>query len=306
MEMSNTSANEVTLAELLEVVWKQKLYIGGITVIAAVVSVILSLQLPNMYYSEAVLTPAQSSEMPNLSGQLGGLASLAGLSLGADQGNRTAVALETLKSRKFITGFIKKHQIAMPLIAATEWDNTADKLVIDSTLYSAERNEWVREVSYPYTQVPSDWELYDAFMKIMSIEQDPVSGVIKVGIEFLSPYLAAQWVENLVKDINQEMRSRDKEQAVKSIEYLTKEIENIAVASTREVFFSLVEEQLKTKMLAEVTPDYAFTVIDPPYASELKSAPKRSFIVLIVTFLAAFIATVLFSVIALSRQKNIA
>lgn len=301
---ANQSLSEISLGDLFKEVWKGKYVIIGVSALAAIISIFLSLELPNKYYSEAVLISAQSNDSQALSGQLGGLASLAGINLGGEQGSRTTVALEVMKSRKFINSIVKKHELAVPLIAVDEWDALTNTLSIDETIYNVNTSSWVRSVSHPYNQIPSEWELYRSFTDILNISEDASTGVIRVGIEYVSPYLAAEWVEIVVNEINQEMRRVDKDKAQKSIDYLNREIQNITVASTRDVFFNLIEEQLKSKMLVEVSPDYAFTVIDPPFASELKTAPKRSFIVLIVTFLTGFITTILFVSISLSNKKS--
>ena len=41
-------------------------------------------------------------------------------------------------------------------------------------------------------------------------------------------------------------------------------------------FFKIIEDQTKYKMLAEATPEYAFTTIKPSMISEIKSFPSRS------------------------------
>ncbi len=53
--------------------------------------------------------------------------------------------------------------------------------------------------------------------------------------------------------------------------------------------FSLVEEQMKTKMLANVRSEYVFKTIDPPYQPEVKSGPFRSIIVLLTIVVHCFI-----------------
>jgi len=50
------------------------------------------------------------------------------------------------------------------------------------------------------------------------------------------------------------------------------------LVSLDEVFAQLIEEQTKTIMLANVSKDYVFTVIDPAVVPELESYPKRAVI----------------------------
>jgi capsule polysaccharide export protein KpsE/RkpR len=67
-----------------QIIAKQRKMIVGITLAAAVISIIYSICLPNIYSAKAMLYPVQEDKnlMPALMGQLGGLAGLAGGSLG--------------------------------------------------------------------------------------------------------------------------------------------------------------------------------------------------------------------------------
>ena len=111
--------DEIDLRELFRVLWAGKWLIGGITFAATVIAVIVALMLPNIYKAEALLAPNQEQGAGGLSAlaaQYGGLASLAGISLGSGPSDKTALGLEILKSRKFTSDFIEHHDILVPLI----------------------------------------------------------------------------------------------------------------------------------------------------------------------------------------------
>ena len=46
----------------------------------------------------------------------------------------------------------------------------------------------------------------------------------------------------------------------------------------REVFYTIIEEQVKSKMLAEASPEYVFVTVSPAMVPEEKSQPKRALI----------------------------
>ena len=60
-----------------------------------------------------------------------------------------------------------------------------------------------------------------------------------------------------------------------------------------EVFAELIEEQTKTVMLANVTDEYVFQVIEPPVAPELKSEPQRALICVLGVLLGGMLALVM-------------
>ena len=79
--------DEIDLRELFGVLWAGKIKIIAITAVFAVASVIYALSVPNQYKATALLAPAQSSGggLSGALGQLGGLASLAGVSIGGGE-----------------------------------------------------------------------------------------------------------------------------------------------------------------------------------------------------------------------------
>ena len=58
----------------------------------------------------------------------------------------------------------------------------------------------------------------------------------------------------------------------------------------QEVFYTIIEEQIKTKMLAEVSPDYVFVTVSPATVPAEKSTPKRASICILGTILGGIFA----------------
>ncbi len=77
-----------------------------------------------------------------------------------------------------------------------------------------------------------------------------------------------------------------------------------ALVSLDEVFAQLIEEQTKTIMLANVSKDYVFDVIDPPVAPELKSKPSRALICVLGTLLGGMLGVVVVLIRYYGRQSQ--
>ncbi|MCV5887362.1 Wzz/FepE/Etk N-terminal domain-containing protein, partial [Escherichia coli] len=91
--------------ELFKALWKGKWIIIATTLIFAIGSVLYALSLPNIYKADALLAPAESSNgggLSKMAGQLGGLATLAGVNLGNADSSQADLAVQVMKSRKFI------------------------------------------------------------------------------------------------------------------------------------------------------------------------------------------------------------
>ncbi|MBH0066691.1 Wzz/FepE/Etk N-terminal domain-containing protein [Pseudoalteromonas sp. NZS100] len=299
--------DEVDIRELFAVIWQGKWIIAAVTILFAIASVFYAINQPNIYKSEILLAPAEqegSSGLAGLAGQFGGLASLAGVNLGSGSSNKAQLAIEVLKSRKFISGFVEKHEILPDLMAAKSWDMQENKVIYDNELYDAENNKWLREVQAPYKPKPSMQEAYKEFIEVISTNTDKETGMVEISAEHVSPYVAQQWVEWLVADINKTMKSRDVIEAKKSTDFLTKQIQQTKVADIRSVLYKLVEEQAKTIMFANVRDEYVFKTIDPALVPEEKFKPSRALIVILGTLLGGILSVLCLLIKEFTNKKN--
>ena len=280
--------DELDIRELITSIWAGKLFIFIVTSFFAVASVIYALNLPNIYKAEAVLIAAESKESNGLAGlasQFGGLAGLAGVDIGGGSGNKTQLALEILKSRKFISNFIEKHAILPDLMAAKSWDMSSNSISYNEALYLPLEDKWIREVKAPKRAKPSMQEAYKVFSKIVDTNSEPESSTITLSVEHISPVIAQQWVNWLIEDINREVKQREVAEAIKSTQFLTEQLEKTKVSDIRSVLYNLVEEQTKTIMFANVRDEYVFKTIDPAIVPEEKFKPRRAVICIAGTFL---------------------
>jgi uncharacterized protein involved in exopolysaccharide biosynthesis len=283
-DMRDQYDDEIDLRELFGVLWAGRIKIIAITAVFAIASVIYALSMPNQYKATVLLSPAQSSSGGGLSGalgQLGGLASLAGVSLGG-AGSSSQQAQEIMQSWSFIEGFIEDNNLAVGVYAADGWDRSSNEIEVDSDLYDVSKSQWL--VENDNTGVlgpPSSWELFEAFSEILSVSEDKKSGLVEVSIEYYSPYLAKQWLDLYVAAINAHMQQREMAKVTRNIEYLQIQIKKTSIAEMQEVFYTIIEEQIKNKMLAEASPEFVFDSVSPSMVPEVKSQPKRAMIVIL-------------------------
>ncbi|MCZ4253677.1 Wzz/FepE/Etk N-terminal domain-containing protein [Pseudoalteromonas shioyasakiensis] len=270
---------EIDLKLLGRALWASKLTIFIFTFAIGTLATIFAITRPNIYQSEALLAPVESEDrggLASLAGQFGGIASLAGLNLGSGSVSNVNLAIEILKSKRFISEFIEKHDILIELMAVDGWVMGTGELSIDNDIYDVEKKKWIRDVNPPLKSKPSSQEAYKEFRKIFFVFTEEETGMVRISIEHYSPIIAQQWVNLLVKDINDEMKLRDVQEAEKSIEFLKGQIENTQVTDIKSVLYSLIEEQAKTIMFANVRDEYVFKTIDPPLVAEEKIKPKRA------------------------------
>lgn len=300
--------DEIDLRELFSVIWQGKWLIIAITAVFAIGSVIFALMQPNTYMSEALLAPAseeQGGGLSALAGQFGGLASMAGINLGAGGGvDKTQMAIEVIKSRQFASQFIQKHNILPDLMAVDKWSMADNTIIYNEELYNQKTNAWVREVKAPFKPEPSMQEAYKVFSKAISVNAAKDTGMVTISVEHLSPSVAQQWVTWLVEDINKVMKERDVAEAIRSSEFLNKQIALTNVADIRSILYKLIEEQAKTIMFAEVRDEYVFKTIDPALVPEEKAGPKRALICVLGTMLGGMLAVMIVLIRHFVRKED--
>ena len=288
--------DEIDLRELFMVLWSGKWLISAVTGLAAAISVVVALSLPNIYTASALLAPAESSGggLSGLMKQYGGLTSLAGVSLpGGEEGSRAQLGMQLMKSRAFIGDFVERRDILPELMAVESWDAGSGKIIFDPDDYETATGTWVRDVDLPKQPKPSLLEAHEEFMDILGVSEDKQTGYVTVSVDHHSPVIAAQWVNWLIEDVNAAVKAQDVTEAQKSIEYLKQQVANTSLADLQAMFFELIQSQTETVMLAEVRPEYVFKTIDPAVVPEEKSKPSRALICVLGTLLGGMLGVVI-------------
>ncbi|APP06368.1 MULTISPECIES: Wzz/FepE/Etk N-terminal domain-containing protein [Vibrio] len=305
---TDCNENEVDIRELLKAIWKGKWVIVAITSVFAISSVLYALSLPNIYRADALLAPAESSNgggLSKMAGQLGGLAALAGVNIGGGESSQTGLAVQVMKSRQFLEGFIDKHDLLVPLMAAKGWDLASNKLILNEELYDSVTGKWLRAPQGLRGSKPSNLEAFEVFNnEVLDIQQDKESGLYTISIKHYSPYVAQEWVNWIIEDINKVMRERTIAETSQNLKYLNAQLRNTSVAEMQNTFYKLIEEQTKSLMLAEVQEEFVFKVIDPAVVPEIKDSPARAILCVFITFLGFMTAIAIVLIrFAVKRQK---
>lgn len=298
------NANAFDLIQLWLVLWSSKWLIIGLSFLCSVGILIFSLTLPNMYKSTVLLAPQKQQESGSLSalaGQLGGLASVAGINLGGAS-DQTGVYLEVIKSKDFLYEFIGENNVKVNLFAAKKWDKETDTLELDETIYK--NGQWLIDDETQETLEPTLFKTYELFLKKLTVEQDKITGLVKIAFEHMDPRISKSYVESIVSLINKSVREREIAENKESIKYLHEELAKTNIAEMKNVFYTIVEEQTKAMLLAKVRKDFAFKVIESPIVEEQKSSPNRAVICILGAIFSGFFICVIFLLIHFFRQNK--
>lgn len=135
-DMNDVESDEIDLSKLISSVWQGRLVIFFFTFFCGLMAIFYASNLNDVYKSELVVAPAEQQGASGLSGQLGGLAAIAGVNLGSSSSvDKTTLALHILQSREFLSKFLTKHDVLVELMASEGWNREKNSIIIDDDLY---------------------------------------------------------------------------------------------------------------------------------------------------------------------------
>ncbi len=284
----NDFDDQINLLEIIDVLFKAKWKIISLSTFIAIIGVFYSLSLSNIYESKALLSPSNSSS--SISGALGGYAGLAGLAgisipSSGDDGN-TAKAMEKLYSLSFFEKNILPNIYLPDLMAIESWNFETNMLVYDESIYKTDNNTWIK--------MPSAQESFRAFIEQhFKLSQNGNTGFVTLRIKHQSPYIAKQWAELMVNQVNTFYRQKDKLESEKAVSYLNKQIAMTNLSEIKEAIAKLLQEETKKLTLIEAKKFYVFDYVDPPAVMERKSEPSRASLCILITLLGGMLSIIL-------------
>jgi uncharacterized protein involved in exopolysaccharide biosynthesis len=239
-------SEDTDLRKLLDGLLAHRWLVLACVLVSTAAFVTLAMVMTPVYRAATVLIPA-SDERNSLAGslnstlgQLGGLASLAGVSLGSADA-ATEEALAVLRSRQFTERFINDLNLMPQLYSPKDFEKASP---------------------------PTPARAFRKFKKIRTITQDKKTGLVMLQVDWKDREAAAMWANELAARLNAEMRNRAIAQAEASVAFLEKELARTSAVETRQAINRLIESQIKQRMLANVSQEYAFRVVDRAMAPD--------------------------------------
>lgn len=293
--------DEINLYELFKTFWDSKWLISSITIASCIFIVLYSLSIPNVYRSSALVMPAQSqgSSMSGSLSGLGGLASMAGISIPSGNSNNKEEAIAVLTSHQFLEDFIINNDILLPLMASKGWDAKKNELILNSKIYDIKNKKWAGKTNTP----PSIQEAVRSFRQIYIVSENKKNGFVTISIDFYSPYVSKEWIDLIIENINETMRVQAVSMATSSLNYLNEQISKTNISEIKIVLSELAKSETQKIMLSKSSPEYVFKTIDKAFAPEIKISPRRS-VICIIGALVGFSLSLLISILLRLRKEK--
>ena len=255
-------------------------------IVPSLVGLIYALIATSLFRADVIMISNQEEgeSLVNLSKQYSGLAAMAGLAIGGGGGvvDKTDRSLAILTSRSFIEEFVQGQDIRKHLF---------------SYLWDTKQNRWKEGE-------PTAAQTYKLLISnVVNVDVDRRTNLITLSVTWEDPVLAAQWANQIIKDINKKIREQEIKELQQSIDFMQAQLDNSdSSGSLNLVMLNLIEEITKKIMIANVREEYAFKIIDPAVVPEMKYKPSKRNIVIISFLMGLLIAVISISSISYGKK----
>ena len=255
--------------------WRPVLIATAVATLAT--GLIAKFYLQKRYEADAVLTPVAKPLTPGSSSLMGGsgAGSIVELLGGSLAETSAQEYMSILKSFAFTISLAGRHS----QIAAFALDANAG--------------------SPPRTQ----WQLYKIINDSFGCDYDIKTGNLTLSFVARTRADAQRILGYYVDDLRDKLRGREMHDAGIAVASLREQINKTSDALLQSQLYELMANQLQREKLAQIEADFAFSVIEPPVASDKPCRPRPFAYCVLVATLVAFLSVIV--VLALETVSRI-
>jgi LPS O-antigen subunit length determinant protein (WzzB/FepE family) len=282
------------LIEIITVLWSSKISILLVTSVFFTSSVIYSLVATELWTSSALVKTVAAADIQSSGKRIGTMADMGSIALSASgytrgDPTRRDIFMATMQSRDFLQHLITIEGVLPKLIATKSYNNETKEIEYNQEIYDP-MNGWVNGL-------PPFHEIQRAYFGAVQPSTNGRTGLITIQVTHKSPIFAYDFLNIIIQEINARSRFKDSNEAEATLVYLNNELESTTKGDIKLAINQLIENQLKSKMLANVKQNHFIEPIDQPFIPEQRSSPRRTFIVMVSTvigFLISFLGNLLY------------
>ena len=271
-------------------------------IIVAILSLNYAISLPNIYSAEAVLVPSKQADRgsgSSLGASGSNIAELVGLS-GSSSSDRTSKSLKILESKDFFSNYYNDFYYLSRLYAVDSYDKSTNKIIFDREKIDVEKTQWIAG------KKPTFEAAHTNFLGVLSIDYDRLDGFITLTMDHQSPEFAKTWLETIILDLNNLVKSIETVEAQNSSDYLVNQLSDNDVLQLNSIFSAMLIEAYETLMLSEISDQFALSYIDKPRVPQRKSKPSRAFVSIFLFIIGvSLISIFLFLLSALGKKMTL-
>ena len=270
--------DEIDIKSLAKTILINKGLIIASTFLFAIIALIYSLTLSNIYQSTALLSPVgeQSSSNQSLN-NIGGLASLAGINISSTSGGTSTKAITKISTLSFFEENILPNIFLPDLMAVKTWDEESNSIIYRDSIFSVQTGKW--------NDIPHPQKSYKAFKNKIQVSQDYDTKFLTISVKHESPYIDKEWTELIVNQINDSFRAKHKREAESAMKFLNSQMALTSYSEIKQVVAEILKQKMQQLTLIEANKFYVFSYLDHPAVARKKIEPSRTSICILGTLL---------------------
>ncbi len=280
--------DEIDLRELWQSVKDGKRTIFLTMLAVMTLTFVYVLATPNSYKSEAVLMPSAQDSTPSLGG-LGGLAAMAGVSIGGGSMTPDVAFKSLLNNYSFMKNFVEKNHIY-------EYYNRddADKNYVFALgyrgLYDLFHGSKEKKALSEAEKNDAIYKLTKTLQKKISISADKKSGLITISYTDYDRTYAPKVVNYFLKDASAYLVMNGLKHINSQLNYFQKEMANAEAIELRKNLSEMISKILQSKVTMQAKEYYQCDLLTAPKTAYIKdkTKPKRG-LILVVAFITSMI-----------------
>ena len=278
--------DEIDLRELWQTIVKGKKVIATVVVLVVSLTLVYALKMPNVYKSQVILIPTAKDSGSSLGG-LGGLAAMAGVSIGGGGSMTPDTAFNSLLDNyEFMKKFVQKNKIVEHYSDVNADENYVFALGFRGVydLFKSEPNK---------DDLSIDDEIFNIIKTVrqnFSISSDKKTALITVSYMDSDRTYPPKIINAFLKDASKYLVDNNLRIIDNKLHYFQKEMQKAEGFELRKSLSSMISKILQDKVMMQSKVYYQCDVLTEPSVAYIKdkSKPKRG-LIMVVSFVTSII-----------------
>ncbi len=257
-----------------------------LSLVIGVVTLLVTLLMPNIYEATAVITPAgdDAKQNPTL-----GVLSTFGIFVG---GPTKVEDLESLFRSKDLTVRVFRKYNLWPIVFPDRFDPATGMLTEPWPDRLFDKGNGHRQ--------PADWDAIRVTKKAMTVFINKKLGTVSISFDTPSPEGSAKIVTYYLDEGKSRLQEEALERATRNKKFIEEQMGKTVDALTKDRLYTLYGQEVEREMMARNRDQFGFKVIDSPRVPDRKTRPHR----LLISLLTTILAFMVFGMILTARSKS--
>jgi len=280
--------DEIDLRELFKTIVAGKKIIITLVLVVVTLTLFYALKLPNVYKSEAVLIPTAQEGRSALAG-LGGLAAMAGVSVGGGSMTPDVAFDSLLGNYDFMKKFVEKNKI-YEYYSNPDFDKNYVFALGFRGFYDMFKSTKDEEETQEIDKEAAIFGLIQSIKAKFSISADKKSGLITVSYNDSDRVYAPQMIKYFLRDASDYLVENNLKNIDTKLGYFQQQLNRVDSFELRTSVSAIISKILQEKVMMQSKQYYQCDVLTEPTESYVKAKvkPKRA-LILVVSFVSSII-----------------